>query len=55
MDQVQGEQREVLIMHGLQGKSVTEVAKSMRRSEASVWKLWARGLQALRKTTGDES
>jgi RNA polymerase sigma-70 factor (ECF subfamily) len=55
MDQVQGEQREVLIMHGLQGKSIAEVAKSMRRSEASVWKLWARGLQALRKTTGDES
>ncbi len=45
---LRGEQREVLIMHGLQGMSVRDVAKSLGRSEASTWKLWARGLKALR-------
>jgi RNA polymerase sigma-70 factor (ECF subfamily) len=53
--QVRGEQREVLIMHGLQGIPVVDVAKSMGRTEASTWKLWARGLQALRKITREES
>ena len=47
---VGSEQREVLIMHGLQGRPIADVAQSMGRSEASTWKLWARGLQALRKT-----
>jgi RNA polymerase sigma factor (sigma-70 family) len=53
--EVRGEQREVLIMHGLQGMSVVDVAKSMGRSEASTWKLWARGLQALRKIVRGDS
>lgn len=46
---VGGDKREVLILHGLQGMSVPDVAKSMGRTEASTWKLWARGLQELRK------
>ena len=50
---IRGDQREVLILHGLQGKSVPEVAKSMGRTEASTWKLWARGLQELRRIMGD--
>ncbi len=48
------DQRDVLMMHGLQGLSVPEVAKKLGRTEASIWKLWARGLQALRKTVKDE-
>ena len=52
--QVRGEQREVLIMHGLQGMSVADVAKSMGRTEASTWKLWARGLQALRRIAKEQ-
>lgn len=48
ISQLRGEQREVLIMHGLQGMSVGDVAKSLGRTEASTWKLWARGLQSLR-------
>jgi RNA polymerase sigma-70 factor (ECF subfamily) len=48
---VSGDKREVLILHGLQGSSVADVAKSMGRSEASTWKLWARGLQELRQFT----
>lgn len=47
ISQLKGEQRDVLIMHGLQRLSVREIAKSLGRSEASTWKLWARGLQAL--------
>lgn len=46
--QLQDEQRDVLIMHGLQGLSMAEVAKTIGRSEASVWKLWARSLRELR-------
>jgi RNA polymerase sigma-70 factor (ECF subfamily) len=53
--EVQGAQREVLIMHGLEGTSVADVAKSMGRTEESTWKLWARGLQSLRKIVGDLS
>jgi RNA polymerase sigma-70 factor (subfamily 1) len=53
--QVRGDQREVLIMHGLQGRSIADVAQSMGRTEASTWKLWARGLQALRQIAGEES
>lgn len=46
---VGGDKREVLILHGLQGMSIGDVAKSMGRTEASTWKLWARGLQELRR------
>jgi RNA polymerase sigma-70 factor (ECF subfamily) len=53
--QVRDEQREVLIRHGLQGMSVADAAQSMGRSEASTWKLWARGLQALRRIAGEQS
>lgn len=52
--QLRDEQREVIVMHGLQGKSVPEVAKSLGRTEASTWKLWARGLQALRTIAKDK-
>ena len=48
---VGGEKREVLIQHGLQGVPVADVARAMGRSEASTWKLWARGLQELRQIT----
>lgn len=51
--QLHGEQRDVVVMNGLQGKSVPEVAKSLGRSEASTRKLWARGLQALRSIAKD--
>lgn len=54
ISQLRGEQREVLLMHGLQGLPVAEVAKSLGRSEASTWKLWARGLQALREIAKDK-
>lgn len=46
---LKGDQREVLIMHGLQHVSVPDVAKALGRTEASTWKLWARGLLALQK------
>lgn len=52
--QVRGDKREVLILHGLQGMSVPDVAKSMGRTEASTWKLWARGLRDLRRITIDK-
>ena len=50
---VGGDKREVLIPHGLQGMSVPDVAKSMGRTEASTWKLWARGLQELHEITNE--
>jgi len=46
---VPGDKREVLILHGIQGMSIADVAKSMGRTEASTWKLWGRGLQELRR------
>ena len=49
ISRVSGDKREVLILHGLQGMSIPDVAKSMGRTEASTWKLWARGLQDLRR------
>lgn len=49
IERVRGEQKDVLIMRGLQGMSIPDVAKSLGRTEASTWKLWARGLQSLRK------
>ncbi|MFV2067730.1 MAG: sigma-70 family RNA polymerase sigma factor [Pirellulales bacterium] len=52
--QVRDDQREVLIRHGLEGMTVAEVAKSMGRSEASIWKLWARGLRELRNVAKGE-
>lgn len=54
ISQLREEQREVIIMHGLQQRSVPEVAKSLGRTEASTWKLWARGLQALRAIAKDK-
>jgi RNA polymerase sigma-70 factor (ECF subfamily) len=51
---VNPDQREVLIMHGVQARSIAEVAKVMGRSQASTWKIWARGLQALRHAARDE-
>ena len=49
IEKLRGEQKDVLIMRGLQGMSIPDVAKSLGRTEASTWKLWARGLQALRE------
>lgn len=54
IEQLRGEQKDVLIMRGLQGMSIPDVAKSLDRSEASTWKLWARGLQKLRKMVKDK-
>ncbi len=54
IEQLRGEQRDVLVMRGLHGMSIPEVAKSLGRSEASTWKLWARGLQALRGMMKDQ-
>lgn len=54
IEQLRGEQKDVLIMRGLQGMSIPDVAKSLGRTEASTWKLWARGLQALRKVAKDK-
>lgn len=54
IEQLRGEQKDVLIMRGLEGKSIPEVAKSLHRTEASTWKLWARGLQSLRKIMREE-
>jgi RNA polymerase sigma-70 factor (subfamily 1) len=47
--QVSPEQRRVLIMHGLRGEPIAEVAKALERTEAATWKLWARGLKALQQ------
>lgn len=52
--QLKGEQRDVLVMHGLQSIPIPDVAKSLGRSEASTWKLWARGLQAVRAIAKDQ-
>ena len=53
IEQLPGEQREVLIMKGLQGMAIPDIAKALHRTEASTWKLWARGLQSLRKIAKD--
>ena len=53
IEQLRGEQKDVLIMRGLQGMSIPDVAKSLGRTEASTWKLWARGLQSLREIAKD--
>ncbi|MGH7226066.1 MAG: sigma-70 family RNA polymerase sigma factor, partial [Gemmataceae bacterium] len=45
--------REVLILHHLQGLSLPEVARRLRRSVDSVKHLWLRGLARLRKMSGD--
>ncbi len=47
------DKRTVLIMHGLQGESISDVAKSMGRTEASTWKLWARGLLEIQRIAGE--
>ena len=52
--QIPGDKREVLVLHGLQGQSIADTAKSMGRTEASTWKLWARGLQELQRITTNE-
>ncbi len=49
ISKIRGDKREVLILHGLQGISIPDVAQSMGRTETSTWKLWARGLQELRR------
>lgn len=54
IEQLRGDQKDVVIMRGLQGMSIPDVAKALDRSEASTWKLWARGLQALRKIAKDK-
>lgn len=54
IQQLGAEQKDVLILRGLQGKSIPEVAKLLGRSEASTWKLWARGLQSLRMIAKDK-
>lgn len=54
IEQLRGEQKDVLVMRGLQGMSIPDVARALGRTEASTWKLWARGLQALRKITKDK-
>ena len=53
ISKVSGEKREVLILHGLQGMAIPDVARSMGRTETSTWKLWARGLQELRRHAKD--
>jgi DNA-directed RNA polymerase specialized sigma24 family protein len=47
--QVSPEQRRVLVLHGLQGVAIAEVATAMQKSEAATWKLWARGLKSLQQ------
>ncbi len=54
IEQLRGEQKDVLVMRGLQGMSIPDVAKALGRTEASTWKLWARGLQALKEIAGDK-
>lgn len=54
IEQLRREQRDVLVMRGLQGMSIPDVAKSLGRTEASTWKLWARGLRALREVVRDK-
>jgi RNA polymerase sigma-70 factor (ECF subfamily) len=43
------DQRQVLIMHGLQGISIAEVATRLDLTEANTWKIWSRGLRSLQQ------
>jgi RNA polymerase sigma-70 factor (ECF subfamily) len=47
--------REVLILRHLEGLSFPEVAQRMARTLDSVKKLWARGLERLRRSLGGET
>jgi RNA polymerase sigma-70 factor (ECF subfamily) len=45
--------REVMILHHLEGLSLSAVAQRMNRTPDSVQKLWARAIIQLRRTLGD--
>jgi len=47
--------REVMVLHHLEGLTLSEVARRMQRTDDSVEKLWARGLIQLRRILGGES
>ena len=47
--------REVMVLHHLEGLTLSEVARRMERTDDSVEKLWARGLIQLRRILGGES
>jgi RNA polymerase sigma-70 factor (ECF subfamily) len=49
------DQRQVLIMHGLQGIPIAEVAGRLERTEASIWKIWSRGLRSLQQLLEEPS
>lgn len=44
--------REVIVLHHLEGRTLSEVARHMNRTVDSVGKLWARALVQLRRTLG---
>ena len=54
LNTMSGDYREVVILHHLEGLTMSEVAKQMRRSTNSVQKLWARAIVQLRRTLEDE-
>ncbi len=47
--QLSDDQREVIIRHGLEAQPIRDIAAILDRSEAAVWKLWARALLSLRQ------
>jgi RNA polymerase sigma-70 factor (ECF subfamily) len=55
LDQLPGNQREVLVLHHLEGYTFPEIARLMERTIDSVKGLWTRGLAGLRRILGDAS
>jgi RNA polymerase sigma-70 factor (ECF subfamily) len=55
LGQIPENYREVIILRNLEQLSFADVASRMNRTEASVQKLYVRGLAALRDAMGDES
>jgi len=54
LDKLAENYREVIILRNLEGLSFADVSERMGRTEASVQKLYVRGLAALKSAMGDE-
>jgi RNA polymerase sigma-70 factor, ECF subfamily len=53
LDELPGDQREVLVLHHLEGYTFPEIARLMERTVDSIKGLWTRGLAGLRRILGD--
>jgi RNA polymerase sigma-70 factor (ECF subfamily) len=54
LEQLPAAERDVLILHHLEGLSLADVAQRLGLSKSSVKKLWLRALAQLRKSLGEE-